>query len=84
MTLSHIYILSSFPFSLARPKRSRAPKFPLPLLTPATQANLHVLFINNFQPLGNSGIVAINKRLENEVSLPINETNFRLASVFVR
>ena len=28
----------SFPFSLARPTRSREPKFPLPLLTPATQA----------------------------------------------
>ena len=34
----------SFPFSLARPTRSRAPKFPLPLplLTPATQANVQV------------------------------------------
>ena len=32
----------SFPFFLARPTRSRAPKFPLPLLTPATQANVQV------------------------------------------
>ena len=29
---------SSFPFFLARPTLSRAPKFPLPLLTPAAQA----------------------------------------------
>ena len=29
---------SSFPFSLAGPARSRAPKSPLPLLTPSTQA----------------------------------------------
>ena len=31
----------SFPFSLVRSTRSRAPKFPLPLLTPATQATLY-------------------------------------------
>ena len=33
----------SFPFSLVRSTRSRAPKFPLPLLTPATQAGVYSL-----------------------------------------